>query len=42
MHRTIKPTVSKRPTRRPRRLSEEDVVEIAIGGPVEPDATTQR
>jgi len=42
MHPTLKPTTPRRPIRRPRRLSEEEAEEIAIGGPIEPDATTQR
>jgi hypothetical protein len=35
-------TVIKRLSRRLRRLSEEDTEEIAIGGPLEPDASTER
>jgi hypothetical protein len=44
MRRTQRQTVMaiKRLSRRLRRLSEEDFEEIAIGGPLEPDASTER
>jgi hypothetical protein len=44
MHRTRRQTVTviKRLSRRLRRLSEEDFEEIAIGGPLEPDASPER